>query len=117
MANNIAFQAKGKTYKANATTTSQRINVLADGPCNQLLVASHEPTNATGQPVYFRIGDANVTVAAPTNGTAQYCFVAVPGQYKVYTVPQQFTATDGLWIAFITETSTAECYFTPGEGL
>lgn len=117
MANNIAFQAKGKTYQANATTTSQRINILADGPCNQLLVASHENSGGTGKPVYFRIGDANVTVTAPTAGNAQYAYVAVPGQYKVFTVPQQFTATDGLWIAFITETSTAECYFTPGEGL
>ena len=117
MANNIAFQAMGKTYKANATTTSQTINILADNPCNQVLVSSHENTAGTGKPVYFNIGNSSVTVVAPTAGTPQYCFVAIPGQNMVYTVPKQFTATDGLYIAFITETSTAECYFTPGEGL
>jgi hypothetical protein len=113
VANNIAFQAKGKTYQANATTTSQRINILADGPCNQLLVANHETATKA---VYFRIGDANVTVAAPTAGNAQYALLSLPGQYKVFTVPQQFTVTGGLWIAFICEVGTAECYFTPGEG-
>lgn len=117
MANNIAFQAKGKTYQANATTSSQRINVVADGPCNQLLVASHEPTGNAGVAVYFRIGDANVSVAVPTAGNAQYALVAVPGQNKVFTVPQQFTVSDGLYIAFITSSGNGACYFTPGEGL
>ena len=51
MANNIAFQAMGKTYQASANTTSQRINILADTPCNQLLVVSHENTAGTGKPV------------------------------------------------------------------
>ena len=117
MANNIAFQAMGKTYKANATTTSQTVNILADVPCNQLLVSSHENTAGTGKPVYFTIGNSSVTCVAPAAGAPQYAFVALPGQNKVYTVPKQFTATDGLYIAFITESSTAECYFTPGEGL
>ena len=117
MANNIPFQAMGKTYQANATTTSQRINLLSDMPCNQLLVSSHENTAGTGKPVYFRLGNSSVTVTVPTPGNPQYCFVALPGQNKVFTVPQQFTPTDGLYIAFITESSSAECYFTPGEGL
>jgi hypothetical protein len=117
VANNIAFQAMGKTYQANATTTSQRINILADMPCNQLLIQSHENTAGTGKPVYFRVGDANVTVTAPSAGSPQYALIAVPGQNMVVTVPRQFTTSDGLYIAFITETSTAECYFTPGEGL
>ena len=117
MANNIAFQAMGKTYQAAATTTSQRVNILADMPCNQLLVQSHENIAGTGKAVYFRVGDANVTVTAPTAGSPQYAMVAVPGQNLVVTVPKQFTTTDGLYIAYITESGTAECYFTPGEGL
>ena len=117
MANNIAFQAMGKTYQANATTTSQRINILSDMPCNQLLVVSHENTAGTGKPVYFRIGNSSVTCVAPSAGSPQYAYVAIPGQRQVFTVPQQFTPTDGLYIAFITESATAECYFTPGEGL
>ena len=117
MANNIAFQSMGKTYQVSANTTSQRVNILADMNCNQLLVSSHENSAGTGKPVYFRIGDANVTVTAPTAGSPQYAYVALPGQNKVFTVPKQFTTTDGLYIAYITESGTAECYFTPGEGL
>lgn len=117
MANNIAFQAMGKTYQANATITSQRIQILADNPCNQVLVSSHENTAGTGKPVYFRMGNSTVTVTVPTAGNPQYCFVALPGQNKVFTAPSQFTSTDGIYIAFATETATAECYFTPGEGL
>lgn len=117
MANNIAFQSMGKTYQANATTTSQRINLLSDMACNQVLVSSHENSAGTGKPVYFRFGNSSVTVTAPSPGNPQYCFVALPGQNKVFTVPTQCTPTDGIYVAFITESSTAECYFTPGEGL
>jgi len=116
MANNIAFQAMGKTYQVAATTTSQRVNINSDMPCNQLLVQSHESTT-NGKPVYFRIGDANVTVTAPVAGTPQYAMVAVPGQNLIITVPKQFTSTGGLYIAYITESTTGEVYFTPGEGL
>jgi hypothetical protein len=116
MANNIAFQSMGKTYQANATTTSQRIQILADNPCNQVLVANHENTSS-GKPVYFRMGNSTVTVTAPTAGSPQYGFVSVPGSTRVYTAPSQFTPTDGLYIAFITESATGEIYFTPGEGL
>ena len=117
MANNIAFQAMGKTYQANATTTSQSINLLADMPCNQLLVSSHENTAGTGKPVYFTVGNSSVTCTVPTAGSPQYAFVVSPGSTRVYTMPRQFTTTDGLYIAFRTESGTAECYFTPGEGL
>ena len=117
MANNIAFQSMGKTFQANATTTSQRINLVSDMPCNQVLVQSHENVAGTGKPVYFRFGNSTVTVTAPTAGNPQYAMVALPGQNKVFTVPQQCTPTDGIYVAFITESSTAECYFTPGEGL
>jgi hypothetical protein len=116
MANNIAFQAMGKTYQAAANATSQRVNILSDVPCNQLLVQSHE-SSTTGKPIYFRIGDANVTVTAPVAGTPQYAMVAVPGQNLIITVPKQFTPTDGLYVAYITESGNAECYLTPGEGL
>ena len=118
MANNIAFQAMGKTYKANATTNSQTITVYADSPCNQLLVSNHEPSGTAGQPVYFRVSNlANVTVTAPSNATSQYALVSVPASTRVYTVPYQFSNTAPLYIAFIAEADTPECYFTPGEGI
>lgn len=118
MANNIAFQAQGKTYQANATVTSQTVTVTPDGPCNQLLVASHEPTGGTGKPVYFRVSNSsNVSVTAPSPGTPQYAVIVPPCTAKVYTVPFQFSPSNPLYIAFITESGTAEAYFTPGEGL
>ena len=118
MANNIPFQVAGKTYQANATTTSQTITITPDGPCNQLLVASHEATGGTGKPVYFRVSSSsNVTVTAPGPGSPQYALLAAPCTIKAYTVPFQFSPTVPLYVAFITESGTAECYFTPGEGL
>jgi hypothetical protein len=116
MANNIAFQAMGKTYQANATTTSQRITITADSPCNQLLVSSHESTT-NGKAVYFVVSsNASVTATAPTAGSPQYAMLVVPGNQIVYTIPQQFSSAN-TYIAFITESATGECYFTPGEGL
>ena len=118
MANNIAFQAMGKTYKATVTTSSQSFQITSDMPCNQVCVANHQPTTTGGQPVYFVFGNSSVTCTLPTGSgaNATYCLVSVPGTIKTYTVPKQFNTTDGLYVAFISE-GTSECYFTPGEGL
>lgn len=116
MANNIAFQAMGKTYQANATTTSQTIVITADSPCNQLLVSSHESQNG-GKAVYFVVSsNASVTCVAPTAGNPQNSLVICPGNQIVYTVPKQFSSSN-TYVAFITESTTGEAYFTPGEGL
>ena len=115
MAANIPFQAQGKTYKANVTTASQTISITADSPCNQILVANHQPSGATGQPTYFVISaNASVTCTLPANGSPQYALVSVPASTKVYTVPYQISSTP-IYIAFIGE-AASECYFTPGEG-
>ena len=115
MANNIAFQPMGKTYKANATTASQTITIVADSPCNQLLVSSHESTQG-GKPVYFVVSsNASITATAPSNGSPQYTMIVSPGNQIVYTVPQQFSSAN-TYVAFITESATGEAYFTPGEG-
>ena len=115
MANNIAFQAMGKTYQANATTTSQRITITADSPCNQLLVSNHEAAN--GKAVYFVVSsNSSVTCVAPIAGSPQYSLLVTPGNQIVYTVPVQFSSNP-LYLAFITESGTGEAYFTPGEGM
>ena len=117
MANNIAFQAMGKTYKANATTSTQRITVTSDTPCNQLLVANHQPSGATGNAVYFVVStDANVTATLPVAGTPSYGLLSIPASNKVFTVPTQFSANSNIYIAFVGE-GVSECYFTPGEGI
>ena len=117
MGHNIAFQAQGKTYKANATTSSQTITITSDSPCNQLMVANHQPSGATGNAVYFSVSNlSNVTVAAPSNGSPQYALVSVPASIKVFTIPYQFSPNTNMYIAFIGE-GASECYFTPGEGV
>ena len=117
MANNIPFQASGKTYQVSANTTSQVVTITPDGPCNQVLVANHENAS-TGKPVYFRISNlSNVAVTAPSAGSPQYAFLMVPSTTRSYTVPWQFGPSAPLYIAYITESGTAECYFTPGEGI
>ena len=116
MANNIAFQAMGQTYKANVAITTQTITITPDGPCSQVCVANHQSSQG-GQPVYFRVSNlANVTVSVPAAGAPAYCLVSVPGTIKTFTVPFQFSPTNPLYVAFIGE-GTSECYFTPGEGL
>jgi len=115
MANNIPFQAQGKTYKANVTTASQRVAITSDSPCNQICVANHEPSGNVGQPVYFVVSaNASVTCTLPANGSPQYALVSVPASTKVYTVPYQISSTP-IYIAFIGE-AASEAYFTPGEG-
>jgi len=116
MANNIPFQAQGKTYKANVTTGSQTITITSDSPYNQLLVSNHQPTGGAGQPVYFLVSpNANVTVNFPTNNSPQYALVSVPATIKAFTIPYQFSNSTPMYIAFIGE-AASECYFTPGEG-
>jgi hypothetical protein len=115
--NSIAFQAQGKTYKANATTSSQTITITSDSPCNQLLVSNHQPTGGAGQPVYFTVSNlANVTCTAPANGVPSYALVSVPASTKVYTIPFQFSPNTNMYIAFI-GAAASECFFTPGEGV
>jgi len=116
MANNLPFQAQGKTYKANVTTSSQTITITADSPCNQLLVQNHQPSGATGQPVYFLVSNlSNVTVSVPVAGTPSYCLISVPASSKSFTVPYQISPSTNLYVAFIGG-AASECYFTPGEG-
>jgi hypothetical protein len=117
MSINSAFQAMGKTFKANATTSSQTITITPDAPCTKLLVSNHQPTGTTGQPVYFVISsNASVTVSIPGNGTPQYCFVSVPASTKTYQIPGQMSPSSPVYIAFI-GSAASECFFTPGEGL
>lgn len=117
MANNIAFQPMGKTYKANATTSVQQFQIASDSPVNQYMIVSHEPTGGAGQPVYVRISTSNTeNVALPTNGSPQYALVVPPDTVTVYTGPQ-VRPNANVFVSFIAESGTPEVYITPGEGL
>jgi len=117
MANNIAFQPMGKTYKANATTSVQQFQITADSPVNQYMIVSHEPAGAGGQPVYVRIStSATANVAVPANGTPQYA-VVVPPDIVMVISGAQVSPTANVYCTFIAESGTPEVYITPGEGL
>ena len=110
-----AFIPMGKTYKANATTSSQVITVTADAPCNQYMFTNHENAN-TGLPVYVRIStDSGVTITTPANGAAQYA-IPIPQDTTVVITGPQVSSTSNVYIAFRSESGTPECYVTPGEG-
>jgi hypothetical protein len=116
MANNIAFQPMGKTYKCNATTTTQTIQVTSDSPVNQYMIVSHEPAGGAGLPVYVKITAATSTISLPANGSPQYCLVIPPDTVMVVTGPQ-VSPTANVYVSFISESDTPEVYLTPGEGL
>ena len=117
MANNIAFQPMGKLYKLNAATSVQQVTLYSDSPVQQYMIASHEPTGGTGQPVYVRISTSSTSnVALPTNGTAQYALVVPPDTVMVVTGPQ-VTNTSPVYVTFVSEAGTPEAYIVPGEGL
>jgi hypothetical protein len=117
MANNIAFQPMGKTYKANATTAVQQFQMNADSPVNQYMIVSHEPTGTVGLPVYVRISQTQTdNVALPANGSPQYALVIPPDSVTIYTGPQT-GPTKNVYVTFISESGTPEVYITPGEGL
>lgn len=117
MANNIAFTPMGKTYKANATTSVQQVEVTADSPVNQYMIVSHEPTGGAGLPVYVRISTTSTAnVAVPGNGSPQYSVVVPPDTVMIVTGPQ-VSPTANVFLTFIAESGTPEVYVTPGEGL
>jgi len=117
MANNIAFQPMGKTYKANATTSVQQFQMTSDSPVNQYMIVSHEPAGGAGLPVYVRISTTSTAnVALPSNGSPQYCTIIPPDTVMVVTGPQ-VSPTSNVYVTFIAESGTPECYITPGEGM
>jgi len=114
MANNIAFQPMGKTYKISAPTanTAVTIQVTADSPSNQYYFSNHE---AAGKGCYVRISTTNVAAVLP-DSTGQYSILVPPSTRLVFTGPQ-CTNSSPVYVSMIGENNGAEIYVTPGEGL
>ena len=114
MANNIAFQPMGKTYKISAPTanTAVTIPVTADSPSNQYYFSNHE---AAGKGCYVRISTSNVAAVLP-DANGQYSILVPPSTRLVFTGPQCSTTTI-VYVSMIGENNGAEIYVTPGEGL
>ena len=114
MANNIAFQPMGKTYKlaAPVANTAVTIAITADSPCQQYMIANHE---MAGKGNYFRISESNVAAVLP-DATGQYSMLAPPSVRFVVTGPQ-VGPTKTVYVSLIGENNNSEIYITPGEGL
>jgi len=113
MANNIAFQAQGKTTRINVSTTANTVSILSDSPCNQVRIH-----NGTAAEVFVRLGTASTDDAViPVAGTPAYGTILHNNQTVLFTAPKQSTNVASLYVSAIVSTGTAIVYVTPGEGL
>jgi hypothetical protein len=115
VANNIAFQPMGSTYRIALPTanTAVTVQLTATSPSNQYLLNNHDATN---KPVFVRIGDSNVTAVAPISGTPGNT-IPVPSSTKYVVSGPQSSLTKTVYVSAIAEHNNAEIYITPGEGL
>jgi hypothetical protein len=113
MANNIAFQAKGKTTRLNVSNVANTVVILADNPSNQLRIH-----NGTAVEVFVHINTTGTENAAvPVAGTPAYGWVLHNNSTVVFTVPGQATDANTCYVSAIVNTGTANVFITPGEGL
>ena len=112
MANNIAFQAMGKTVRLVASSSSaNNLSINSDNASNQYRIANH-----SAQPVYVWISPiaSPVNVAAPV-GSA-YAIPVPPNTVSIITGPQ-VSPSGNVQVSVICESGTPDVYITPGEGL
>ena len=113
MANNIPFQAQGKTTRINVSTTANTVSILSDSPCNQVRIH-----NGSAAEVFIRLGTASTDDAViPVAGTPAYGTILHNNQTVTFTAPKQSTNVASLYVSAIVSTGTAIVYVTPGEGL
>ena len=115
MANNIAFQPMGSTYKISLPTanTAVTIQITSDSPSNQYLMGNHDAAN---KPVYIRVGTSNVAATLPNANTPGNT-VLVPANCKFVISGPQTNSGKVVYVSAIAEHNNAEVYITPGEGL
>ena len=115
MANNIAFQPMGNTYKISLPTanTAVTVEMTATSPSNQYLIGNHDASN---KPIYVRIGTANVAATLPASGTPGNTF-SVPANAKFVISGPQTNTGKTVYVSAIAEHNNAEVFITPGEGL
>jgi len=113
MANNIPFQAQGKTTRINVTTSANTVSILSDSPCNQVRIH-----NGTAAEVFIRLGTgATDDAVIPTAGTPAYGTVLHNNSTVIFTAPKQATNVASLYVSAIAPTGTGIVYVTPGEGM
>lgn len=110
MANQIAFQVYGNTFRITATTTTGNIRIQStSASATQYLVS-----NLSAQAAYGSFGTtSSVTAVVPAAGSSAAVFL-IPGSSSiVWTGPP----SGACWLAVITETGTSDVHCQPGEGL
>jgi hypothetical protein len=107
MANNIAFQPMGKTYKVSANTGGVSTAVAADSPVNQFRFYNSSASDA----VFVRIGGE----AKEPNANAEYGVAIGPGDTEILTGTQSWSAN--VTVGIVAAANTPVVYVTPGEGL
>ena len=116
MANNIPFQAMGKTVKVAVTgaanTQSNVFTITADSPCQQYLI-SNADVNAG---VYVWINSTSTFNVALPDVTPGYVIPLPPYAYKVISGPQ-VSQSGNVYARVIGDATNASVYVTPGEGL
>ena len=115
MANNIPFQAQGKTNRIKVSNTANTVSILSDSPCNQVRIH-----NGTAAEVFIRLGTASTDDAViPVAGTPAYGAVLHNNQTIIITSPKQSanTAASSVYVSAIVATGTGIVYVTPGEGM
>ena len=113
MANNIAFQPMGKTYKVLAPTanTAVVVAVEADSPVQQYHIANPSTTDT----VFVRISGTSSNAVVPTN-TGAYG-VAIPPMADRVLTQYQSAPSANVYVSIIGTEANALVYITPGEGL
>lgn len=114
MANNIPFQAMGKTYKIACPTanTAVTLAITADSPCQQFACVCH---TASTKPIFFNVSTSPFSAVFP-DASGQYAQLLNPGNRAIITGPQ-VSPTKTVYVSAISEANNGELYVTPGEGL
>jgi hypothetical protein len=115
MANNIPFQAMGKTVKivvnGAANTQSNVFTITADSPCQQYYLVNAD-TNAA---VYVRINATSTFNVSLPDTIPDYVIPLAPYEYKVITGPQ-VSQSGNVYARVIGDSANCSVYVTPGEG-
>lgn len=114
MANNIPFQAMGKSVcvkSGTANTQSNVFTITADSPCQQYFVTNHDVNNS----INVRISTTSAFNIAFPDADGQYGLCVPPFGYKVFTGPQ-VSPSSNVFARIITTGANVQVTVVPGEG-
>jgi hypothetical protein len=111
MANNIAFQPMGKTFKVTANTAAVSANVSSDSPVAQYQIVNASTTDVA----YVRITPSGGNAAIPS-ANAEYGIAVLPASMMIITGPQCRSGANVV-VSAISAANTPAIFVTPGEGL